>query len=91
MIFPFLIYLYFDFNFIVILLLLPFLLPLLFISGFNTKISVGELYVGEAKETESEDRRLVIYLDNTQSKLRAKTLIYQALIATPDKIQELKG
>jgi hypothetical protein len=49
------------------------------------------LYVGEAKETDTEDRRLVIYLDNTQSKLRAKTLIYQALVATPDKIQEIKG
>lgn len=47
--------------------------------------------MGEAKETDEEDRRLVIYLDNTQSKLRAKTLIYQALVGTPEKIQETKG
>lgn len=47
--------------------------------------------MGEAKETDEEDRRLVIYLDNTQSKLRAKTLIYQALVGTPEKIQEMKG
>ena len=64
---------------------------LLLIIDYWLKVCVGELYVGEAKETDEEDRRLVIYLDNTQSKLRAKTLIYQALVGTPEKIQEMKG
>ena len=47
--------------------------------------------MGERKSIDYEDRRVALILDNTSSKLRAKTLAYRINISDADNISEIKG
>ena len=56
---------------------------------YERKVMAGEYCVGDRKET-TEDRHIVMILNNKLSKLRNKTLVYKVTIAQPEVIAEVK-